>query len=394
MTEAESGTREAGPDGLASVLVDKGALTPDWLPAYRAVPRAAFVPDRLWPGTAGGNRQGEMIDRRTDPALWWEKVHSDIPLTTQWDDGTQPGTARGRAPTSSSSMPTMVFSMLAALGVAEGNRVLEIGTGTGWNAALLAHRLGPGNVVTVEVDPAVAEGARRRLAAAGPVPVSVVGDGARGHAAGAPYDRIIATCGVSRVPYAWIEQAAAGAVLVVPWGPPYGGQAVARLTVGEGGSATGPFVGSSAFMRLRDQRDRFPPTRLFPGAEDWPGAAQRRTTALSPDDMGAWHHMFTLGVQVPDLFCRVEWGTGGAYRLWLLDMGRTSWATADVEPGRGEFEVAEYGPRRLWAEAEAVLSWWREHGEPGFARYGLTVTPRGQRVWLDHPDDPVPVRVP
>ncbi|WP_405807663.1 hypothetical protein [Streptomyces sp. NBC_01187] len=170
-----------------------------------------------------------------------------------------------------------------------------------------------------------------------------------------------------------------------------------------GGVAMGPFVASSAFMRPRDQRDRFPATRTFPGAADWPGEGERRTTRLSPDDVGDWHHMFTLGVRVPDLFRRVEWGKEGAYRLWLLEMSGRSWATADHEKGRTEYEVVESGPRRLWTEAEAVMSWWREQGEPRFDRYGLTVAPRGWghlpagswgRVWLDHPDNPVPVRVP
>lgn len=392
MTAETPGTKEAGPGRLASTLLEKSALPPDWMPAYRAVPRDAFVPDRLWPGTAGGSRQGEVIDRNADPARWWETVYSDVPLTTQWDDGAHAGTDRGRSPTSSNSMPTMVFSMLDALGVRRGNRVLEVGTGTGWNAALLSYRLGPDNVVTVEVDPSVAEEARRHLAAAGLDPLSVVGDGARGYPDGAPYDRIIATCGISRLPYAWVEQAAEGAVIVAPWGPPYGGQGIVRLVVGEGGVALGPFVTSSSFMRLRDQRDAFPPTDRFPGAANRPGAASRRTTSLSPDDMGDWHHMFTLGVQVPDMFCRVEWGEAGACRLWLLDMGRTSWATADHVPGRTEFEVAEHGPRRLWSAAEDAMSWWRAQGEPRFERYGLTVTPYGQRVWLDSPDNPVPVR--
>ncbi|MFI8854050.1 methyltransferase domain-containing protein [Streptomyces sp. NPDC053499] len=392
MTEAEPSTKGAGPEGLASVLLEKGVLTSDWLPAYKAVPRDAFVPDRLWPGTAGGNRQGEVIDRNTDPALWWAKVYSDVPLTTQWDDGAHTGSGKGRIPTSSNSMPKMVFAMLEALSVERGDRVLEVGTGTGWNAALLAYRLGSDNVVTVEVDPAVAAEARRRFAATGLTPLSVIGDGARGHPQAAPYGRLIATCGISRVPYAWVEQTRIGGLIVAPWGPPYGGQAVARLRVGEDGVASGPFVMSSAFMRLRDQRDRFPATASFPGAADWPGDGQRRTTALSPDDMGDWHHMFTLGVQVPDLFCRVEWRQGGAYRLWLLEMSGQSWATADYEHGRTAYEVVESGPRRLWSEAEAVMEWWRGQGEPRFEQYGLTVTPQAQRVWLGHPDNPVPVR--
>lgn len=395
MTEVDTrSATESGPGELASVLLEKGALSSAWLPAYQAVPRDAFVPDTLWPGTAGGNRQGEMIDRNTEPARWWSTVYSDVPLTTQWDDGAHSGTDRGRSPTSSNSMPMMVFSMLDALDVEPGNRVLEIGTGTGWNAALLSYRLGRDNVVTIEIDPVVAEEARSRFAAIDPAPWSAVGDGAQGYEKGAPYDGIIATCGISRVPYAWVEQCRPGAVIVAPWGPPYGGQGVARLTVSEDGVASGPFVTSSAFMRLRDQRDTFPPTGSFPAAEQWPAVGDRSTSALSPDDIGDWHHMFTLGVQVPDMFCRVVWGEGDAYRLWLLDMGGASWATADFATGLSEFEVVQFGPRRLWDEAEAVMFWWREQGEPRFARYGLTVTQRGQRVWLDSPDNPVPVRAP
>jgi protein-L-isoaspartate O-methyltransferase len=76
----------------------------------------------------------------------------------------------------------VVAEMLAALEAEPGMRVLEVGTGTGYNAALLAHRLGIGNVVSVEVDPVVAEHARQALAAAGFSGVTVVtGDGAEGY---------------------------------------------------------------------------------------------------------------------------------------------------------------------------------------------------------------------
>ncbi|MFI0261393.1 hypothetical protein ACH4OW_20420 [Streptomyces sp. NPDC017056] len=115
---------------------------------------------------------------------------------------------------------------------------------------------------------------------------------------------------------------------------------------------------------------------------------------MSPDDMGDWIHMFTIGVQVPDLFCRPEWGEDGAYRLWLFDRAATSWATADFEKGRTRYAMVQSGPRRLWEEVEAVMEWWKENGEPGFDRYGLTVSRQGQRVWLDEPGHAVPVRLP
>ncbi|MEH6376012.1 methyltransferase domain-containing protein [Streptomyces sp. KLMMK] len=382
---------EAGPRRLASALMASGALTPDWLPAFEAVRRDRFVPERLWPGRASGTVQGDCIERSADPVAWWDKVYSDIPLTTQWDDGAHAGTGKGSSPTSSNSMPRMVFSMLGALSVEPGNKVLEIGTGTGWNAALLAHRLGSGNVVTVEVDRANADEARRRFEVAGLSPLSVVGDGAQGYEPCAPFDRVIATCSIAELPYAWVKQSRPGGVIVAPWGPAYGGQGIVRLSVARDGmTASGPFVMSSAFMRLRDQRGTFPSRDACLGTE-WPAGGCRRVSGLSPDDMGDWIHMFTIGVCVPGLFCRVEKREGGAYRLWLFDRATTSWATADYEKGRAEYAVVESGPRRLWADVEQVMGWWHGNGRPGFGRYGLTVTPGGQSVWLDAPGNAVPV---
>ena len=383
---------EAGPDRLASGLLEKGALTSDWLPSFQAVPRHHFVPEVIWPGRAGANRQEDRVIRSETPELWWQAVYTDAPLTTQWDDGAYAGPGRGRTPSSSSSMPTMVFSMLAALDVEPGNRVLEIGTGTGWNAALLCHRLGDLNVVSVEVDERVAAEARTRLLAAGYHPELVVGDGARGYGEGAPYDRVVATCSVGNIPGQWVGQARPGAVLVAPWGPVYGGEAVARLTVTRAGMLNGRFVGSSAFMRLREQRRTLPPTNAFLDPRAWPAGGAESTTSLCPDDVGDWIHMFAIGVQVPDLFCRVSDVQRDSYRLWLFDTGGTSWASADHVRGAGSFRVVQSGRRRLWHELESAWCWWDAQGRPGFDRFGLTVDHRGHVVWLDEPSAPVPRR--
>ncbi|MGH3885395.1 MAG: methyltransferase domain-containing protein [Pseudonocardiaceae bacterium] len=99
-----------------------------------------------------------------------------------------------------------------------GHRVLEIGAGTGYNAALLAHLVGPaGKVTTVDIDSKVVRGARECLAAAGYRGVSVVcGDGEFGYSDHAPYDRIVVTAGAWDLPPAWVDQLAAGGRLVVP----------------------------------------------------------------------------------------------------------------------------------------------------------------------------------
>ncbi|MEV5507354.1 methyltransferase domain-containing protein [Streptomyces orinoci] len=384
--------KEAGPKRLASALLSEGALADDWLPAFEAVPRHLFVPDVIWPGRAGMNRQSDRVSRGEDPDTWWAAVYRDAPITTQWDDGAYAGAGKGRVPSSSSSMPTMVFSMLNVLSVEPDQRVLEIGTGTGWNAALLSHRLGAENVVTVEVDEASARDARKRLSAAGFHPLTIVGDGARGYPDAAPYDRLIATCSVGHVPRAWVAQTQPGGLIVAPWGPVYGGEAIVRLTVAGNGTATGFFTGSSAFMRLRAQRMERRHIREYLKGMKWPADGVKSLTHLSPEAVGDWAVMFAIGVQVPGAFPWMEEYPDGSYTLWLRDTAVTSWATVEYEADRTEFEVRQSGPRRLWDEVAAAYRWWDEHGRPDFGRFGLTVDEDGERVWLDSPGDPVPVQ--
>jgi len=121
-------------------------------------------------------------------------------------------------PISSASQPSMVARMLEQLQVAPGMRILEIGAGTGYNAALLAHLAGAeGHVTTVDVDADLVAHASAALTQAGCPGVCVVlGDGALGHPAGAPYDRVIATVGAWDLPLAWLDQLAPEGRLVVP----------------------------------------------------------------------------------------------------------------------------------------------------------------------------------
>ncbi|MEU9002728.1 methyltransferase domain-containing protein [Streptomyces sp. NPDC048551] len=380
---------EVGPSGLASALVASGALQSDWLPTYKAVPREMFVPARIWPGIADGTRQNPVVDRTQDPDAWLRAVHSDIPLTTQWDDGSHTGDGLGRTPSSSSSQPHMVFSMLADLDVKDGHRVLEIGTGTGWNSALLAHRLGPENVVSIEFDPEVAKGAGENQRNAGLSPLVIVGDGRLGYTGGAPYDRVIATCSVGEVPRAWVDQTRTGGLIVAPWGPLYGGEAIVRLTVGDG-MASGPFTRSSAFMRLRQQRPDLPPHDAYLKGQKWPANGTRSTTTLSPAEVGGWAEQLAIGLQMTGVFWTAERYDDGAYTLWTYSTDTLSWASADYEPGADSFDVVQSGPRRLWEETEAAYYWWEGQGRPGFDRFGLTVDSDGERAWLDSPDHPVP----
>ncbi|MCX4691901.1 methyltransferase domain-containing protein [Streptomyces sp. NBC_01408] len=388
----ERATTEAGPQGLASRLMDSGAMTSDWLPAYQAVPRESFVPDVIWPGV--GPADGgpvASIDRQADPQAWFRAVYSDTSLTTQWDDGNHAGPGRGKVPTCSNSQPSMVFSMLAALGLQPDSKVLEVGTGTGWCAALLSERIGSENVVTVEFDPESAATAHARLDATGYNPAAVVGDGSQGWPSCAPYDRVLVTASLREIPAEIIRQTQPGGIIVSPYATEYGGEAVVQLTVQEDGSATGPFVSSSAFMRLRQQRAYRTHVKEYLGGKPWPADGRLTVTSLCPEDVAAWLPMFAIGLQTHGMFPYPERYDGGSYTLWLRDTKVTSWASIDFVPGAEEFEVYQSGPRELWGELRAAYAWWNGQGRPGFERFGLTVRPDGTTwSWLDSPEHPVP----
>ncbi|GAB3440109.1 methyltransferase domain-containing protein [Streptomonospora sediminis] len=346
---------------------------PEIAAAFAAVPREAFIPDRVWP-----THLGDPLDRADDPRTWAELIYADQPIVTQVDDGQVGGIGR---PSSSSSMPSMMARMLQAADLGQGSRVLEVGTGTGYNAAVLCELVGAGNVTTIEVDPAVAEDARRRLAALGRNPASLVGDGSAS-VEGGPFDAVIATCSVIGVPPAWITQTRPGGVVVTPWAPapdlPSG--LLARLVVGADGAATGRFAGTSSFMRLRSQRWTGGPPH------DLDADPEVRTRADGdPRDVVMEDAGLQLALMTGPWRLGMRWDSPRADPyVWISATTSPSWVRL-----HGDGRVEQGGPRRLWEELVEARRWWEENGRPAVTGYGLSVDTAGNhRVWFGAPDGP------
>ncbi|RZS37903.1 protein-L-isoaspartate(D-aspartate) O-methyltransferase [Herbihabitans rhizosphaerae] len=348
-----------------------------------SVPRDQFVPSVVWvaaPATDGF----VSVSREEDESRWRALIDADEPIVTQVDDGETPPGGLGLQPSSSCSQPSLVATMLDALEVHEGHRVLEIGTGTGWNAALLSERAGEaGHVVSIEVDPDVADNARDALVRVGHAPLVVTADGTGGHPRDAPYDRVICTASVRRIPRPWIDQTRPGGLIVTPWGTDYGYDALLRLDVHEDGSASGRCGMSLAFMRVRHQRRQF----LDPTAEEQ-AEADATTTARSGQEFfeitAFPRAAFTIGLRVPYCYVTVEDLDVDHRRIEFHDARTASWARVAMVRGADSFEVRQLGPRRLWDEVDDAYAWWRDHGKPTPDRYGLTVHPDGEHtVWID-----------
>jgi protein-L-isoaspartate(D-aspartate) O-methyltransferase len=374
---------------LVTALNDAGQLPENWAAAFSAVDRAGFIPDQVWFNDPGSGPQ--PVGRTTDPDRWRHLVYRDAPITTQLDDGATVWPDRSNYITSSSSQPSVMLAMLDALDVHDGHRVLEIGTGTGYNTALLAQRLGDEQVTTVEVDADLTAHAGQALRAAGYKPTVMCGDGAAGYPEHAPYDRIICTAAVTagHIPYAWITQARSDGVIVTPWGTAYSNGAFVRLTVHPDGTATGRVAGNAAFMRLRQQRVPFGYASRLGDVLDASTTAVESTTSMSPEEVVIDNDgEFSVGLRLVDVQVSVSYDSRDDYEVLLFHVPTGSVATVLVTPehtAAGRWPVRQHGPRRLWDEAEAAYSAWVEHGKPARDRYGMTVTADRQVVWLDQP---------
>ena len=360
-------------DQLVQVLVDQGVLVPGpWMEAFRAVPRHAFAPAVYRIDRTTGVPGAILTAAERD--AWLAKVYSDDAIITQVD-------AHGTA-ISSSTQPGVMASMLAALDVRDGHRVLEIGTGTGYNTALLCHRLGEGNVVSVDIDPDLVDAARSVLAVHGYRPTLAAANGLDGYPPAGPYDRIIVTCSTRRVPVAWLRQLREGGMLLANLS--YG---VVPLRRSADGSVAGRFVPQVAGFIEARQADTPPPWTTQHLLDVCMDSHPQPTTTTSDafDLLGADGEFdFFRQLIIPGItWCALDPGDG-EFLHCLGDADTESWARAYRQGGTTT--VYQDGPRRLWDELEASRDRWHAAGRPAHDRLGLTVDPDGTHcLWVDRP---------
>ncbi|QVJ00286.1 methyltransferase domain-containing protein [Nocardiopsis eucommiae] len=378
--------------GLARTLATNGTLTdPMWHRAVLATDRSAFLPETIY-GLDPAHPGWECPITRTDPR-WDRWVAGDFALVTQVDDGEPVGEdGRGRLPTSSISQPSLVVEMLQALDAREGHRVLEIGTGTGYNTALLCHALGEEAVVSVEVDPRLAETAVKNLAEAGHHPTVLTADAAEAPAVSeGEFDRVLSTVAArGQVPLWWVEQSAKYGVIVTPFEVGNTPGVLLRLRVHGDGTATGHFIGDAPFMVMRSQRPDVRRVRELVDEDDQEatdGLIELNPRVVAYRNQG-WQ--LALGHLVPGLRYAVyeaaedrpEWAGEATVYVATPD---GSWAVAEYTPDGGAYQTRQAGPRALWAEITAAADEWMRFDAPGRDRLGVTVDEWGTHLWADSP---------
>lgn len=196
---------------VEETIVARGVKNPDVLRAMRTVPRHLFVPER-----------------------YRDQAYEDHPLPIGYGQ--------------TISQPYIVAWMTELLDLKPGDKVLEIGTGSGYQAAVLAE-LGYVEVYSIEIIPELAQQAKERLQRLGYQVHTRQGDGYYGWPEAAPFDAIIVTAAPDHLPQPLVEQLKDGGRLVIPIGPPGGYQTLWKF-VKEGGKLKAYNLGGVAFVPL------------------------------------------------------------------------------------------------------------------------------------------------
>ncbi|MFD6337236.1 ATP-grasp peptide maturase system methyltransferase [Streptomyces sp. NPDC060131] len=361
---------------LADRISESGALTdPAWRAAVEAVRRDVFLGGDVY--RINGAMWEPVHRTEVGEEEWLRLACSDTTWVTQVDGvnaADAPGALVGN-PTSSSTLPSLVVRTLEVAGIRDGDRVLEVGTGTGYSTAILCHRLGGENVTSVEYDAGLARSAAEHLRAVGCSPTLVTGDGLNGYYEGADYDAIVATCAVRHIPGSWLWQVRDGGTITTTLNGWMTASGLIRLTLGDEGVATGRFTGDTISYMLARPHERPPRPMLMRRA------GEVRASRVDPGLFDNWAGRFVAQLAAPS----AEFVTT-VDNVILVDVATGSQAW--TEPAGTGWTVHQSGRLRLWDQVEEALLTWQAAESPDQTAFGMTVTEDVQTVWLGAPDGP------
>jgi protein-L-isoaspartate(D-aspartate) O-methyltransferase len=351
---------------LADELVASGAIASAPVErAFRKVPRHLFI-DRGEVHIEDEQKLREVVcDHKCPDTGVLEAIYRDGPIVLS--EG------------STSSQPMCMAWMLEDLGLRPGMKVFEVGTASGWNAALLAELVGdPSLVYSVEVAPGLAESAKRHLEEAGYGGVTVIcGDGAEGYAPGAPYDAIIVTCGCTDLSPAWVEQLSRNGVILCPLHIAPSGDPTLLARRSDTG-LRGHFTRLIFFVSCQSD---LMPTSISPSTID-----AEEAVALAPvldevdfplcdqgdEDRGVrWLFFLFLSAQMSgdDRLVTVD-------GFWPTGMANPVLREACVSSWEGRMKVI--GGRGLLERFLQVARCWEKLGRPGLADYDIVILPAAE----------------
>lgn len=364
----------------AKALADKvTAESPAWHDAVSNTPRHLLVP-RWWQRIPNSPAQEwELVDLPGDSPGRLHAAYTDETLVTRVGpthaDRAQPGERATGDPTSSSTLPGLIVSMADRLGAEPGDKVLDVGTGSGYSAALFGRRIGDDCVTSVDVDPYLVDAARTRLAEFGRTPRMEAVD-ATGELPDTAYDRIMATVSVRPVPPSWLRALRPGGRLVTTIA-----QTALLITadMGEDGTARGNVQPDPAtFMETRQEAD-YPPklNSVFVSARVREGEDVRPPDGPIPDLWQEWPLRWLYELDTPGVETRAAtYPDDGRRVVWLL-ASDGSWARA--EDGTTPL-VHQGGPRRLWDGLERVRRKWEENNRFSLHSLRAELSPDGSSL--------------
>ncbi|MBL1116784.1 methyltransferase domain-containing protein [Streptomyces sp. 110] len=348
---------------LAADLRAKNAIRSDTVAhAIQAVPRHLFIKGHY----ATGHHTPVDPAQPTDELL--DLAYADRGIMTHTP-------ADGAGGFSSTSQPSIVAKMLEAAHLQPGMRVLEVGAGTGWNAALIAHITGA-QTHTVEASPLVAAEAREALARAGAERVTVhTGDGYLGHPDSGPFDLVIVTCGIAGISPAWLDQLSPTGTILAPIA--HGGLHPLTRIITTEGSPTGQLVANADFMTatgpLYAGATPPPATRGQHFATPDPAAARTGAVPADLDPRGSyvdlWMH---LAAHQAGTTCAGVKDTSDYTGCAVVDGD----AAVFVQPG-GLHLTPGSEPELLADQVQQHVSEWDHNGRPGLTAWRCSLVPAG-----------------